>query len=70
MSGMRGVRQRIMRWVWDGKPEWLTERLWVWNVGRVLCWFAGHRPVCDIHHRPERDHCGYCNKAMPGKAHR
>lgn len=64
------MRRRIMHWLWDGKPGWLTLALWSGGVGRLLCLFAGHEPICTHHHRPERDYCCWCMKRMPGKAHR
>lgn len=67
---MQRIRRRLMHWIWDGKPEWLTLQLWDWNVGRALCWIAGHEPICAHCGHPDHDYCAFCNGSMPGQAHR
>jgi hypothetical protein len=74
------LRKRIMHWMWDGRPEWtwpLSDN-WPLNrwlslddaVGRVLCVFYGHDPICDQCHKPDHDFCSWCRRSMPGMAHR
>lgn len=45
------MRQRIMNWVWDGrpthKPRWLTHA-----ITRITCAVWGHQPAPDL--------CGWC----------
>jgi hypothetical protein len=62
-------RKRTMHWLWDGPGRHLPDGLTT-VVARLLCRRYGHEPTCDQCHRPEHDFCVWCNKLMPGQAHR
>jgi hypothetical protein len=63
-------------WWWDRLERWVSvstlERIdmVVQALQRPLCWLLGHQPERDQCNLPEHDYCLFCQKSMPGQAHR
>lgn len=62
------IRKWFMHWLWHGKP--VKKPLWFGVVvSRLACLIFGHEPTADHCGRPEHDHCLWCMRSMPGRAH-